>query len=249
MSENLTVVTGSMLDIFITSNITSFSSEKKLDKSMTVGDLKVKLELITGGSASTMTITVFDKDNKLICKLDDDSALLGSFPIDNGHTLHVEDQTRTAGEFENTAAVEKYELTPEEYSKKSDTVQAYLKRNKLGKYNEEEMAALAKAKEDQEKEDENRISSKGIAEGARCQVSVAGQMERRGTVRYVGKPDFQPGWWVGVQYDEPVGKNDGSVNGKRYFTCPAKYGGFVRPNNLEVGDFPEEDLDLSDGEM
>lgn len=45
----------------------------------------------------------------------------------------------------------------DEYSNKADTLQAYLKKNKLGKYNEEEMAALAKEKEDQEKKEEQRI--------------------------------------------------------------------------------------------
>merc|ERR1712179_67651 len=115
-----------------------------------------------------------------------------------------------------TAGVDKFELSKEEYEKKEDTVAAFLKRNKLGKYNE---------------------------------VAVPGQLHRRGTIRFSGNVHFQPGWWVGVEYDEPSGKNDGSVGGQRYFTCQPKYGGFVKPNSVTVGDFPVEDLDFSDDEM
>ena len=58
---------------------------------------------------------------------------------------------------------------------------------------------------------------------------------------FVGRVAELPiGLWVGVKYDEPVGKNDGSVKGVRYFECLDKYGGFVRPDTCRsIGDFPE----------
>jgi len=243
------VITSDLVNLFITSNISSFTSEKRFDKSLTVGDLKVKLELISGGTAASMGLSIFDKENKLMYTLDDNNALLGSYHIEDGHRIHVIDENKQKGEFENTAAVEKFELTKDQYNKRTDTVAAFLKKNNLGKYNEEEMAALAKEKEDREAAEERLVAEKGMVAGARCQVTTGGAGKRRGTVQFAGKVHFQPGTWVGIQYDEPTGKNDGSVGGQRYFTCPPKFGGFVKPNCVEVGDFPEEDLDFSDGEM
>ncbi|KAI5370088.1 Putative dynein associated protein [Septoria linicola] len=55
---------------------------------------------------------------------------------------------------------------------------------------------------------------------------------RIGTVRFVGTTAFAEGQWVGVVLEEPSGKNDGSVQGKRYFECAAPYGIFCRPNGI-----------------
>lgn len=71
---------------------------------------------------------------------------------------------------------------------------------------------------------------------------------RRGTVSYTGLVPEIPGIgaWVGVTLDEPTGKNDGSVKGKRYFECGNNYGAFVRPERCEAGDFPALDMDDED---
>ena len=43
--------------------------------------------------------------------------------------------------------------------------------------------------------------------GDRCQVEPG---EKRGVVKYVGRAEsLGPGYWVGIQYDEPLGKHDG----------------------------------------
>jgi len=72
---------------------------------------------------------------------------------------------------------------------------------------------------------------------------------RRGEVVFAGKvPHLKPGYWVGVRFDEPVGKGDGTAGGKRYFDADPRYGAFARPHNVEVGDFPVQD-DLFDSDL
>ncbi|CEP14847.1 hypothetical protein [Parasitella parasitica] len=58
--------------------------------------------------------------------------------------------------------------------------------------------------------------------------------ELSGTIRYVGTTSFQTGKWVGVELDEPLGKNRGVVQGKRYFDCKNNHGVFTRPASVKV---------------
>lgn len=87
----------------------------------------------------------------------------------------------------------------------------------------------------------NEESVAGMEIGMRCQVAPG---SRRGVVSYVGLvSELDQGFWVGVTFDEPVGKTDGTAKqGKRYFEAAPKHGGFVRGRNVQVGDFPERDI-------
>ena len=112
--------------------------------------------------------------------------MLGSFPIEaQGFRLHVTDPNITRNELEDTTGVQKFEITPEEYSKKTGTVQDFMRKNKMGKYNPEEMKKLEEDKIAQDKE-ETELASK-IKVDDRCEVKVPGNPTRLGTVKYVGE--------------------------------------------------------------
>lgn len=76
--------------------------------------------------------------------------------------------------------------------------------------------------------------------GSRVQVHG-----NNGIVRFIGQTAFAAGKWVGVELDEQLGKNDGSVQNQRYFDCPANHGVFVRASQVKVlnvgGSLKEED--------
>ena len=80
--------------------------------------------------------------------------------------------------------------------------------------------------------------------GLRCWVSGGPQGGRGAEMVYVGKvPELGRGWWVGLSFDEKLGKNDGSLPcGKRYFDTEKGYGGFFRPSRVRLGEYdPEEE--------
>lgn len=72
-----------------------------------------------------------------------------------------------------------------------------------------------------------------MSEGQRVYMKKSGA----GVIRFVGRIDVLPlGWWIGVELDDAVGKNDGEVKGSRIFNCPKEHGLFVRPARIHFLD-------------
>ncbi|ORZ00297.1 hypothetical protein BCR43DRAFT_560826 [Syncephalastrum racemosum] len=54
-----------------------------------------------------------------------------------------------------------------------------------------------------------------------------------GTLRFLGETEFKPGRWAGIELDAiGSGKNDGSVQGVRYFACPPSSGLFIQETKV-----------------
>lgn len=241
----MVVVTNPFVNVRLSSTISSFDVKRRFNRGISIAEMKSNLEMIVGVSPSCMDLELFSVSDKFLQRMDNNEALLGSYPVDDDCRIHVID--RSGGqmdEFSDVSKVEKFEMPDEAYDKRTDTARSFMKKHRVGRFNEEEMAK--KKAEHAAREEEQKAAADAISVGSRCQVQVPGQPTKLGTVMYVGTTDFKPGYWVGVKYDEPLGKNNGTVDGKQYFECENNYGGFVKPLSVTVGDFPEEDYGLDE---
>ena len=148
-----------------------------------------------------------------------------------------------------------------QYEQLNDSVLAWKKRQKLGRFDPsaksgEEMASERRVK------DMREIEMKSVEVGKRCRVG--NDDGRRGTVKYVGEIEGLGGErekgcvWVGVELDEPVGRNGGSVQVevegrgkemKKLWEGKPKFGVFARPEKVEVGEEWGALDDLMDEDM
>ena len=246
-------------------------SERRLPSDIPLRSILDRLELLTGIPPEAQRISFWtsrtddaDSHSTLVKDASDDASVyaktLSELQVRDGMGIKIQDtrssELRDQFGAEEEEKVEKYEMDDEAYSKRTgeypedpstplvlidvldphlqDSVLAYKVRNKMGRFG-------SKPQQPQGGEETESLPSE-MQTGSRCQVEGG----RRGTIRHVGETEFAKGVWIGVEYDEPVGKNDGSVGGKRYFTCRANFGGFVRAEKVQVGDFPERGLDDED---
>ncbi len=148
-TDSIKVVTAHVVNVDVSSTLTSFVSNKRFQKDLTIAALKSKLELVSGVTAASMKLEVYNSDNQLLCVLDNEDALLGSYQVDDGNRIHVTDTSggSVAGQFEDVSRVEKYEMSAEDYEKRGDSVRAYKERMKMGRFDPE----LQKQKEEEKR--------------------------------------------------------------------------------------------------
>jgi tubulin-folding cofactor B len=168
--------------------------------------------------------------------LNDDEKSLKELDIEDYDTIHIFDLNPNSvlvqHNFDDLSTVKKYELSEEDYNKRENTVRKFKK--KL--LNDPNYLAMLDKSKGPTFEDEAAL----IDVGSRC---LLGDGVRRGQVMYVGMiKELGYGFFIGIKLDEPLGENDGTVNGKKYFDCENHYGVFVRPNYVKVGDFPPVDV-------
>ncbi|XP_032297595.1 tubulin-folding cofactor B [Coturnix japonica] len=240
------------VSLSVSSNLSAFTSLRRYGTELSVAEIKRKLELVVGVSAPWMELELRGAGGEFLARLEPDDALLGSFPVSDGCGLHVgpivPNVTPMIPNVPHVPfpAVLIQLLTPHSapMSPNGDSVRSFLRRRRWGRFDED--AERQRGAEAEQRRAEEAELAAAMTPGSRCLVSVPGQPQHRGTIAYVGLTDFKPGHWVGVRYDEPVGKHDGSVGGRRYFECPHPYGAFVRPQRVTVGDYPEEDDGLDE---
>ena len=94
----------SIVTVQVSCSSSTVASERRFDKGLTIGELKVrlrcaptdleqrrqaKLEMITGAEAGHQDLRLFDDKNREVCRLEPNAAMLGASPVESGFRIHV----------------------------------------------------------------------------------------------------------------------------------------------------------------
>ncbi|OJD20007.1 hypothetical protein AJ78_00023 [Emergomyces pasteurianus Ep9510] len=262
----------------------SFASERRITPTWTVSQLKTKLETMTGIPPSSQRLKLKSPGREEQW-VEGDDRVVGDWGLARGCEFEVHDTRPPSARpnFSDLSSVEKYTLPSSTYETLPNSVLAWKKNQKLGRFDPTVLSPEEMLKQQVEK-DQQEIKRRGIELSKRAIVHPSTPPHiRRGTVRFIGPVPTIPSslvqppsssataesedqedeeevedekltepmapLWIGIELDEPTGKNDGSVGGRRYFNCLEKRGVFVKPDKVEVGDFPPLDLGLEDEDL
>jgi tubulin-folding cofactor B len=226
--------------------------EITFDMDHDVEQVKDQLYTITGTKPQCMEVSY------LGMVLEDGKQLKHYNPSQYG-TLDVVDHDPDSfaknGGLDDVSQVSKYVMTQEEYEKRPNTYKKWVERQKND--NPKWVAPWVIKQRDARTELVLQHGPVMTLEDAQIKYPLEGRVEcspggRRGTIKFVGylgrgPRTYADGFiepaavWIGVLLDNPEGKNDGTFYGVRYFDATMGFGGFFRPQYVEVGDFEIDD--------
>ena len=235
------------------SNLTSAHPDIRINLHTTVENVKARLKLHIGTPVDHQRLILKDC-GRVICEMTDNNKKLGFYSVVSGNEIHVIDtdpfSLSKGGGLTDVSLVEKYRMDDETYDKRAGSMREFIrnKRKNDPKYKMKAKTTTMGLKPEDKENFEDMMnrepppgaeSVEGIEIGNRCEVQPGA---RRGVVKFIGESDaLKAGHWVGVQLDEPLGMNDGSINGTVLFECAENHGSMCRGKNITVGDFPEVD--------
>ncbi|KAG7811534.1 hypothetical protein KL921_001800 [Ogataea angusta] len=226
------------VNVFVTSDLTS--SERRICLSWTIEFFKSRLELITGVSTLDQKIWIYKSADA--AEREEMTAVgsqtLSAYNIRPHTRIHVDDTNAKSvlreleAEFSDDTG-QHYVMADEKYKQRRESVLKWKKENCYGEFDPHFQTRNPLSA--QEIENETRF----LKVGQSCEV-LNGNTSKSGVIKFVGKIDEIDNGrciWVGVGLDLPLGKNDGSLKGKRYFDCEKNHGCFVKPSKIRLTHF------------
>lgn len=206
------------------------SVERYISPGWTLEQIKARIETITGVPPASQMLTVTDPHGHSRRSLESfgPSTTVAAMGITEKSQIDVSDTRPRDQRLDFNGEVEKYEMPLSDYEKRSDSVLEWKRQNRLGRFQETPLQTPM------HEEIEEECS---LTVGKDCWVKLANGT-KKAQIAYVGSVEGIPaGTWVGLRLHEALGKNDGSVKGKRYFDAEANHGVFVRPSPVtEIDD-------------
>ena len=235
-----------MVAIIVThSNLPSMFLDLRFDLHTTIEGVKERFRKHFGTPVDYQRLQL-KIDDMIVCEMKDNSKMLGYYSVESGNIVHVIDEDpyslSRGGGLTDVSLVQKYKMDEQVYDSRKGTVRSFIKEKKAKEALEKKLRKEAGIEEEVVAppglETVAHVTENGGI-GARCEVMPG---SRRGVIRWIGECEhLKPGYWVGVQFDEPVGKSDGSVKNTvldiqvTLFECSPGFGGFVRGKNICVG--------------
>ena len=178
-----------------------------------------------GGGDNTLTITQENSESG-VCVFAPERGIPVSIEVEDTNPDSLVNQMT------NRDLQPSYEMPDDVYDKRPNSVRQWKRENMLGEFNPERTARIQGILESE------KLKCELLEINQRCSVKVPGKPERRGWLRFIGEvpPTETKNLWCGVEYDNPVGTNNGTYAGTTFFgPLRDNYGSFVKPEFVETG--------------